>query len=342
MTERDNKRRLKSVGGVETGSTSISFDPKNLVLSLGSVLLRVPDGISYWDVNSSGSALTPLQPTSSVWNLPEGAVGITRQRIMYSGEEEIQIREAGSTEFPSSDSTDLSFIYRDGRMTDCRFHDGMHFSPHASVLFSTDGRGLKSQGNVYLSLVPSCAGLNLQYAGNGKQLRFTNLEDLVTGQLALLFKDGKVPVVDIQRYIASSIFGLARRRRERETVAVPELTFDRQRHDFVVGHGYAYVSECKFSGSARFVSGVVMDESGRHPYRVGVKVEDMAERPYLYTYGYGMATAIAGRTTIDNGLGKKAQTDAPFIVNSDIAYLARHPEHALGQAYADFKKILFG
>lgn len=307
----------------------IPVDTANLTGSLLQIAINSPDGNSLYSYDETGHVLIPV--SKELTQADDFILAIRRQpgRVF--------IADSWAINYLSADSTCLDIELDDkNRIKFARFQNGMHTNPSVSIALEEEGEGLRSRGHIYIS---SCH-LALDYEGDGHILKFDHLEKYSRAQLALVFKNGQVPDVDINKLVYESVV-LGYRRTRYPEIALPTLTFNPNHRDYHARCGHIYLVQDEETlpkvESGSIISGVLITEASKRPYHLKVSIKSLKEVDFKYSNGPGKATLISGKIEINSGNRRDfASKLSRFRVNSGLRYLKENPQLVPGYAAKEF------
>lgn len=327
MARKEEEKRSDLVVG------DITLNQDQLVQSLAEGVGKLPKGTHYF-VNENG-VLKPFVIPEGIHldEIIERVVGIARE------ENWALIADAYCLPHRNARSTEMVLeLGPTGKMTRAHYGDGMGDNPTLSATFQPDEESgvVMAEGRLFMPLVPQISALCPTYAGDEKVLKFSGIQGYSEKQVALVYRDGVVPDIDVSKYITEKLLG--RKYYPRPKISTPELTFDPNEDSYQVGEGRAYLS---WNGEnkpkvwkGRTIRGVVLTEDRDEvPYGIEVCIKDIGEVPFEYANGWSKATQVTGEITLNNGVDEPKKVWREFLVYSGRKYLRNHPQELLGRAF---------
>lgn len=311
---------------------ALRIDPDHLIGSLVKLAPSLPIGLSYWV--SDNRSLTPMDKPSGE-DFPPQSIGVLNNSELVTISNPWEIKrlttETTYVEIPHETTSGRAKVF---------FSNGYLYNPSVKVAFYPADRNYLSRGLVIMPLAPSCDSLSLDYVGDDTMLIFRSLGMWSKEQIALVFKDGQVPNIDIQDHVYRSLFEGGDRH---NLIAQPQLTFDRRRDYYHSNHSRTYLihDEGKLPPIRKggTISGIAITEKPELPYRVDVRIKDIEEKPHRYANGFGKATKVSASIKIDDGVGRPVNRQKTFLVHASLAWLKENPQNIPGTAFAKLHRV---
>lgn len=314
----------------------IVIDRENLMTSLVEVVAGLPDGQSNFTFDEQTNTLQPiLQPRQSgEW--PIKAVSLLKQQKSVNADAGHLITIA-HPEVIHNLWFETPHFYMEvcaGRLVAAEFTAPLAGGSLMEANFTEE----KERVRIYLSLIRQLDSFNLIYGGDGKAAVFQDLNGYTPEQLALVFKDGRVPDLDLQKIMLDT---LLLNKRDAGKPALPQLTFNPNRYAYNPGHSRVYLVQSEaslpFIQMGSVIGGVAkLIDRTEQPFEVKVVLNKIQQIRCQYTDGVGLATRISGDIYIKEGRLERVYNRREFVVLSDLEYLNKHLELIPGKAFEQF------